>query len=443
MIRAPRRASAGASSVSEPPIMKFLHAADIHLDSPLAGLPEYPGAPTSEIRNATREAFRNMVTLALDQAVDFVVIAGDLYDGDWKSYRTGLIFREQMLRLEEVRIPVFITLGNHDAASVITKKLSLPDNVYVFSARKAETQQLTEVGVAIHGRSFGKREVLDDLSATYPTPIEGMFNIGLLHTAAEGREGHALYAPCSVPNLVAKGYDYWALGHVHRRERLHETPPILFPGNLQGRHIRESAPEGKGCTIVDVDQAGRITTTHEPVDVVRWEHIECDVSGADEEDSLYRRIESALTSAYEGAQGRVLATRITLSGPTALHGQLLGDPDQLLNEIRARSLDLSAGRIWIEKVVLQTRPAADLELLRRRQDTLGDVIRALDLLAASPSARDGIRADLATLFERLTPDVYERAPELARLRDGESLDDLLARASHLVVTALAAGDGAR
>ncbi len=423
--------------------MKFLHAADIHLDSPLAGLPDYPGAPTSEIRNATREAFRNMVSLALDQAVDFVVIAGDLYDGDWKSHRTGLVFREQMLRLEEAGVPVFITLGNHDAASVITKKLSLPANVHVFSTRKAETQQLTAIDVAIHGRSFGTRAVLDDLSATYPPPIEGMFNIGVLHTSADGREGHAPYAPCSIPNLVAKGYDYWALGHVHRRELLHRTPPILFPGNLQGRHIRETGLEGKGCTIVEVDQGGRITMAHEPVDVVRWEHIECDVSSAYEEDGLYRCIEAALTSAFDRADGRLLATRITLWGATALHGQLLGDPDELLNEIRARGLDLSAGRIWIEKVALQTQPALDLELLRRRQDTLGDVVRALDLLAATPAVRAGIQADLDPLFTRLTPDVYERAPELADLRDGESLDDLLARASHLVIAALATEDGAR
>ena len=204
------------------------------------------------------------------------------------------------------------------------------------------------------------------------------------------------------------------------------------PGNLQGRHIRETGLEGKGCTIVEVDQGGRITMAHEPVDVVRWEHIECDVSSAYEEDGLYRCIEAALTSAFDRADGRLLATRITLWGATALHGQLLGDPDELLNEIRARGLDLSAGRIWIEKVALQTQPALDLELLRRRQDTLGDVVRALDLLAATPAVRAGIQADLDPLFTRLTPDVYERAPELADLRDGESLDDLLARASHLV-----------
>ncbi|HJN92431.1 MAG TPA: DNA repair exonuclease, partial [Dehalococcoidia bacterium] len=356
---------------------------------------------------------------------------------------TGLVFHEQMLRLEEAGIPVFITLGNHDAASVITKKLSLPDNVHIFPSRKAQTQQLSAVDVAIHGRSFSSRDVTEDLSATYPAPVVGAFNIGLLHTAVDGREGHDLYAPCSVPDLVAKGYDYWALGHVHQREHLHDSPPIVFPGNLQGRHIRETSPDGKGCTIVDVDQAGRITTTHHAVDVVRWEHVHTDVANAADEAALYRAIDSAMTDAYERADGRVLAARITLSGSTALHGRLIGDPDQLLNEIRARGADIGGGRIWIEKVVLQTQPAADPEFLRQRQDTLGDVVRALDDLSASPQARDGLQEDLAALFGSLTPDVYDRSPELARLRAGESLDDLLEQASQLIVSALAAGDVAQ
>ena len=417
--------------------MKFLHAADIHLDSPLAGLPDYPGAPTDEIRNATREAFSNMVDLAIERTVDFVVIAGDLYDGDWKSYNTGLYFHEQMVRLGKASIPVYIVLGNHDAASVITKKLDLPEHVHVFSSRKAKTEKLDDLGVALHGRSFPTRDVSDDLSAEYPDPVEGVFNIGVLHTAADGREGHLPYAPCSVASLEAKGYDYWALGHVHCREVLSDSPTILFPGNLQGRHIRETSEDGKGCTIVEVDQAGRVSLEHVPVDVVRWAHLALDVEDAEEIDAVYAAVKHALGDAYSNADGRVLAARITLTGATPVHAALCGDSEEVLNTIRATGLDIAANRIWIEKLVLDTRPAISPDTLRARADTLGDVARALDELTSDPEIRAGLQAELAVLFEKVTPDVFERAPELAQLRDGDTLDELLARAGDRVIASLA------
>lgn len=175
--------------------MKFIHAADIHLDSPLVGLQFYEGAPVEEVRGATRRALENLVELAAAEKVDFVLLAGDLYDGDWKDYNTGLFLSHQMSRLREEGIRVFIISGNHDAASQITKHLRMPDNVKTLSVRHPETDRIEKLGLAIHGQGYAVRAVTDDLAGGYPLASPHHFNIGLLHTSLDGREGHESYAP--------------------------------------------------------------------------------------------------------------------------------------------------------------------------------------------------------------------------------------------------------
>jgi exonuclease SbcD len=192
--------------------MKFLHAADIHLDSPLAGPRARADLPDRVIHHCTRRAFSAMVDLARDEDVAFVVIAGDLYDGDWKDFSTGLFFAEEMRRLAR---PCFLLRGNHDARSVITRNLRPPENVREFSSRTCETFHLPDLSVALHGHSFPNRSVPEDFSASCAEPAAGLVNIGVLHTSAEDPGEHEVYSPCSVAGLTLKGYDYWALGHCH------------------------------------------------------------------------------------------------------------------------------------------------------------------------------------------------------------------------------------
>ena len=228
--------------------MRFIHAADLHIDSPLRGLSRYPGPPLERLRGATRRALERLVDLALAEQVDFVLLAGDLYDRDWPDFHTGLFVRSQMVRLGQAGIRVFIVQGNHDAHGVITRQVSWPDNVKLFSSRSAETVHWAEIGVAIHGRSFPDRAVPEDLVPDYPPAVPGCFNIGLLHTSLTGMEGHDTYAPTSVAVLQTKGYDYWALGHVHQRQVVSQQPRVVYPGNMQGRHARETG--AKGCELV-------------------------------------------------------------------------------------------------------------------------------------------------------------------------------------------------
>ncbi len=330
---------------------RFLHAADVHLDSPLHGIARYEGIPVDEIRGATRAAFDNLVHFACNEAVDFLLLAGDLFDGEWKDMATGLYFARAMARLAEADIPVFMLAGNHDAASVLTRQLPWPDNVRQFSSRRPETHLLPHLNVAIHGQSFANAAVSDNLAAAYPEPIAHHFNIGLLHTALGGHEGHEPYAPCEAADLLAKHYDYWALGHVHEHRLVHDGPQhIVFPGNLQGRHIRETGP--KGAVLVEVEDNMVAALRHVPLDVLRWGRIDVDCSGIEKLEEIFSATHAALARSHAVlADSRPLVARIKLAGVTAAAGLLLDRQAQLRDEIRARAAAV-APDLWIEKVQL-------------------------------------------------------------------------------------------
>ncbi len=298
-------------------MFKFIHAADVHLDSPLKGLEQYEGAPVKAIQDAARRALENLVRLAIDESVAFVMIAGDIYDGDWRDYNTGLFFIKQAARLRETGIPLYIIAGNHDAANRITRSLRLPDNVTLFPAEAPETAVVKELDVAIHGQSFATAAVYDDLSQSYPAARPGMLNIGLLHTCATGREGHDRYAPCTLEGLRLKGYDYWALGHIHARELLSDQPLIAFPGNVQGRHVRETG--AKGCLLVTVNDDRSLQTTFRALDVLRWERLVVDASDARGVDDVLDSLGQRLKQQCGQAAGRPLAVRIELEGVSAAH----------------------------------------------------------------------------------------------------------------------------
>ena len=386
---------------------RFLHAADIHLDSPLIGLSDIEGRVAERIRTAPRAAFELLVEQAIEEEVNFLVIAGDLYDGTWRDYKTGLFFAEQMGRLNQARIPVFLLHGNHDAQSQITRPLVLPDNVNVFGIRKAETFQIEELSVALHGQSFRQAATTDNLVLGYPSPIDGAFNIGVLHTALGGMGEHANYAPCSLAELVAKGYDYWALGHVHQGQVLHEQPHVVFPGNLQGRHVRETGP--KGAYLVTVDHGEVTDLTALEMDVVRWSVLDVDVIPAGGIDDIVDLIRRAVAQGAEEAAGRLLACRILLQGRTELHNRLVTDAEELTAEARSVALGLGEEVAWVEQVAVRTTPVADAALLEAREDTLGDLQRMLQDAGADKELLTQLQEDIEKLVRRLPHDLTENA----------------------------------
>jgi exonuclease SbcD len=418
--------------------LKFLHAADIHLDSPLRGLEAYEGAPAAEVRGATRRALENLVELAIDESVSFVLLAGDLYDGDWKDYNTGLFFARQMGRLQAADISVFLIAGNHDAASQITKVLQPPPNVRVFSTRAPETVVLEDLGIAIHGQGFATRAVTEDLTRTYSLAHSGLFNIGLLHTSLDGRPGHEPYAPCSLSGLQSRGYQYWALGHVHRHELVAQDPWVVFPGNTQGRHARETG--AKGCCLVEVEDAQVRTVEHRSLDLVRWADCRVDLTDAATVGEVYDRVGSAVGGALDDAGGRLLAARIRLAGPCGIDARLRAAREQVINECRALACGIADDALWVEKVVIDThRSIAETEALAR-DDAFGGLLRAIRDLELDPERLAALSGEFADLNAKLPAELRsgdERFdptdPEFLRecLEDVQALllDRLLAQGS--------------
>jgi len=411
-------------------MFKFIHAADIHLDSPLKGLEQYEGAPVDQIREATRRALGNLVELAIEQTVSFVLIAGDLYDGDWKEFRTGLFFVDQMRKLRDAGIPVYLIAGNHDAANKMTKKLPMPDNVRMLAANKPETVHLESCEVAIHGQSYARGAVLENLAAGYPSPEPGMFNIGLLHTSAMGREGHETYAPCTVEDLRSKQYDYWALGHIHKREVLATDPPIVFPGNIQGRHVREAGP--KGCTLVTVDNQSRTHLEPVALDVFRWEHCRVDVAGAECGDAVLDRVRSHLVKAAARAAGLAMAVRIEVGGACQAHRELAAESYRWTNALRDVATDVGNGAIWVEKIALRTAMPVSPTGTQWADGPIGELIQYLGELRSGADGLATLATELEEFKDRLPPELRE-GPEALGLDDPARLRETLDQVEQMLI----------
>jgi DNA repair protein SbcD/Mre11 len=397
--------------------MKFIHAADIHLDSPLVGLQFYEGAPVEEIRGATRRALQNLVELAAAEKVDFVLLAGDLYDGDWKDYNTGLFLSNQMSRLREEGIRVFIISGNHDAASQITRHLRMPENVKALSVRNPETVLIEELGVAIHGQGYPARAVTEDLAGGYPLASPHHFNIGLLHTSLDGREGHEAYAPTNIAGLLSKGYDYWALGHVHAREIVREDPWIVFPGNIQGRHIRETG--SKGCTLIEAQDSRVIRVEHRELDVMRWAVAAVDAGKAARADDVIEIASNTLTRTLKENREMPLAVRLEITGATKAHRELLSNPERWKSELRAVATDISGGTVWLEKIRFGTRDALNAALAPK-SEALGELMSAVDGLSGNADLVMAAVEALGDLGEKL-PHELKGGDEAIRLDDPETV----------------------
>lgn len=416
--------------------MRFIHAADLHLDSPLRGLDRYEGAPVEQLRTATRAALDNLVDLAIKEAVDFVLLAGDIYDSDWQDFHTGLYFREQMVRLGRASIPVFIIHGNHDAQGVISRQVPQPDNVTVFSSRTAETATLDSLAVAIHGRSFPNRAVNEDLVPDYPAPLPGYFNIGLLHTSLTGHQGHDTYAPTDLATLSAKGYDYWALGHVHTRQQVSTQPHVVFPGIIQGRHANETG--AKGCELVTVT-AGCIDHEFVPLDVVRWQHLILPAESIEHLDALPHAFQHQFAPYGQAAPDRLHAVRVTLTGRSELYALEAQQPGTLAAAIQAAAQDINDIEIWIEQVRLELSTPLDRQQAAQRDDAVGELIRLVDTLAAeTDELQRWASKELGDLLNNLPPEVG--VADIPRL---DAIDDLraLLRDAEATVLARLAVDG--
>lgn len=337
---------------------RFVHTADLHLDSPLRSLALRNAELADLVGNASRLALQRIVDLCLEEQVDALIIAGDLYDGDQTSMKTARFLASQMARLNEAGIKVFKVRGNHDAASRITSELVLPPCVTVFGGRG----DVVELGsascpIAIHGVSFAKPQAPESLLPKFKAAVPGITNIGVLHTSLAGASGHDTYAPCSLADLDGSGFRYWALGHIHIRSEHTGRAHVVMPGIPQGRDINEAGP--KTVSLVTVADDGSISIQERSASVAEFQRVPVDVRGITSWADMVAKLAVAVEHARDSVDAEHLIVRPQLSGTTPLAFRMLRDRDLLLAE--AEKAAEQTGRTWIDRLELETRPDEGVE----------------------------------------------------------------------------------
>ncbi len=413
--------------------MIIVHAADIHLGSALRGLDRYEGLPVEQLRAAPQRAFERIADLCRERSADLLLIAGDLFDGNADM---GVIAgaTKTLRQIADGGTRVVTLRGNHDAASKMQRRLPRIEGVHELSTSRPETIPFDDIGVAAHGRGFDKQHVPDNIVTAYPARREGMFNIGMLHTSFEAASSvHAVYAPCSQSDLVAHGYDYWALGHIHQHGIVARDPWIVYAGSPQARHIGEVGEHG--VYVLDV-RDGQLVGDPEHVElgVVQWHRVEVAVDDpqldADGVCALVRARLEQLDEA-DASEDRAHVARVTITGRCAAHEQFSADPARWRDELIVQVAAVGGAQSYLEKIVFETSPVLPpIAELRLRDDVVG--MLAAQLAEVPSGELDPVPA-IARLDEKLDvlgadTDVRGHAVDTEEL--ARAGDDLLAQLMH-------------
>lgn len=370
---------------------RFVHTADLHLDSPLKSLALRDAALAEVIGNASRAVFTRIIELCLEEGVDALLIAGDLYDGAQTSMKTARFLTQALRRLDAAGIETFIIRGNHDAESRITAQLVLPASVTVFGAQAGvERRNKGALDIAIHGISFARPHAPESLLGRFKAPVPGAVNIGMLHTSLDGAAGHDPYAPCRLADLQDSGFAYWALGHIHARAHHAGACHVVMPGIPQGRDIGEAGE--KSVTLVTVADDGALTVEARPIAVARFARLEVALDGAQEWPGVVATLSAALRAARRDHGEDHLVVRPALTGRTPLLWRLRRDLGLLLEE--ARTTAEGIGTLWIDKLELTCTDEV-------RPDSAGPLAELAQQIAGMGSPPAAIQAEADAVIEAL------------------------------------------
>ncbi len=422
--------------------MKFIHCADLHIDSPFKGISDVNPELRELLYQSTYQSFNNIVDLAIKEAVDCVVIAGDIYDSANRSVQAQLKFRDALKRLSDAGIASFIIHGNHDPLDSWSATLEWPENAFIFPGDRVETKQVArngEVIAHISGISFPKRDVYENLALRFHRPEEAglslaernLPHIGLLH-ANIGHTGHEPYAPCTVNDLVGRGIHYWALGHVHVASKLRESDPVIvYPGCSQSRHPGETGE--KGCYLVTLEAGSDPDIRFVPTDIVRYQSDAVNISECASIDDVISSISAKCEDISKSMDGRHAVVRASLTGRTNLDAELRRG--NTVNEITEHIREELEGRdpeIWLEKLSLDTAGTYNLESLRQGEDFIADIVAIYDELESGEGPMwEELEKRLEMLFANWQGQRYVEYPskeemlELIREARSTTLDEFL------------------
>ena len=379
---------------------KFIHCSDLHIDSPFKGFSSVEHPLAEILRKSTYQAFQNIVELALNEEVEAILIAGDIYDGSDKSLEAQLKFRRGLQKLSDAGIYTFIVHGNHDPLDSWSASLEWPERVHVFPGDRVECLPIENNGMVkayIHGISYPKREVRENLAQKFSRNNDDGFAVGLLHSNVGNQSGHDNYAPCSLDDLIAGGMDYWALGHIHRFQVLRESnPAIVYSGNTQARHMREAGE--KGCCLVTLDKNADPLIQFISTDTIRYVHGEVDLSGTISLDEVIHAVRSKCEYFADQVKQKEMFLNLSLKGRTQIHSELQrGDAvKELQGEIRTYFQGRTPS-IWVD-IKLNTAGIYNIKSLREGKDFISDLIVLFENMEKEESFLD-LKQALKPVFE--------------------------------------------
>jgi len=416
-------------------IVRFLHTADLHLDSPLRALASRNSALGNLLQDASRTVLCRLVDTAIEEAVDAVLIAGDLFDGELRDVHTAKLLEREMKRLASANIPVFIIWGNHDAESKLTDVLNLPANVHTFDGRGGSASFANDQ-VVVHGVSFSKRKAPDSLLPKFSPPVPGCFNIGMLHTSLSGSDGHNTYAPCSVKELIDMGYDYWALGHIHKRKIHHNNPAIVMPGNPLGRHINENGE--RSISLVSLEQGKAPDIKALTIAPARFERIPVTLDSIDEQGEAFEQITSDIEKQRSSSDADHLIVRLELKGTTPLTNYYQRNKESELIELRM--LYEHRDDLWIDS--LDTRnlkvPESNLDEATSSSNSFISSLQTLinDDMFLSANLMESINDDLTRLTRALPGELNNLFEQELASNQSEAITTLAHDSSHWILQQL-------
>ena len=378
----------------------FIHTADLHLDSPFSTLGRENPDLAAIMRSATFEAFENIIKLSIEKKVDFLLVAGDVYDGADKSLRAQVKFRDGLKRLSEAGIRTFVVHGNHDPLNVWSSSLDWPPGVHLFGdiVETIPVKKDENLLAFIQGISYPQKDERRNLSSLFKR-TDSAFHIGLLHANVGSETGHEPYAPCSLEDLRRGNIDYWALGHVHNSKILsRDLPFILYPGNTQGRNIRETGE--KGCYLVRVDEDRDIEWEFHATDAIRWVTSEISINNIRSEQDLINALDRACLDISGNASGRPSIARISLTGSGPL-SKTLGDVNMLSDLLEmAHETGMSYSPfVWVEHIKLRIVPELDLSFRKGQRDFIGELIRYSSELSEDETFEESVKNEVSMLFD--------------------------------------------
>lgn len=419
--------------------IRFVHAADLHLDSPFTGLKAAaPENVTDRLYQATFDAYQNIIDLCIAEEVDALLVSGDVYDGADRSLRAQLRFIEGLKKLDTEGIRSFVCHGNHDPLEGWQARLDYPPGCTRFGSEweAAPVFEDAPERAVVHGISYPKREVTENLARRLDNVEPSPFSIGLLHANVSDDPNHAAYAPCSLADLAQSGVDYWALGHVHAPQVLSEREAtVVYPGNPQGRHPNETG--ARGVYLVEVDDGGKVRLEFRAMDAVRWESLRIDIGKSETEQELLDALHEGIQGVMDRADGRSLVVRIMLTGRGELNRHLRrpNTIEDLVEEINREWAERSPFA-WCERIEDASASPFDRDARLKGSDFLAEVLRTADRAKTDPELLAGLGAGLSELYRHHRFRRYLSG----YLPSEEEIAELIAEAEAMAVDLLAEDD---